>query len=111
MEDLFADLRHEVDIVLVDTGPVSLAADTTAVAAAADGVVLVIDARRVRRRDLLAARRQLDKARVWVVGIVLNRDPGYRAAVRRRRASPVSRATRTARRTAGAGAAAEHQNS
>ena len=111
MEDLFADLRDEVDIVLVDTGPVSLAADTTAVAAAADGVVLVIDARRVRRRDLLAARRQLDKARVWVVGIVLNRDPGYRAAVGRRRASPVSRATRTARRTAGAGAAAEHQNS
>jgi Mrp family chromosome partitioning ATPase len=111
MEGLFADLRDEVDIVLVDTGPVSLAADTTAVAAAADGVVLVIDARRVRRRDLLAARRQLDKARVWVVGIVLNRDPGYRAAVGRRRASPVSRATRTARRTAGAGAAAEHQNS
>jgi len=107
MEDLFAALRDEVDIVLVDTGPVSLAADTTAVAAAADGVVLVVDARRLRRRDLLAARRQLDKARVWVVGIVLNRDPGYRAAVGRRRASPAALATRSVRRRTGAGVAAE----
>jgi polysaccharide biosynthesis transport protein len=111
MEDLFADLREDVDIVLVDTGPVSLAADTTAVAAAADGVVLVVDGRRLRRRDLLAARRQLDKARVWVVGIVLNRDPGYRATVGRRRSTPVSRAPRSARRTAGAGAGVEQQNS
>jgi tyrosine-protein kinase len=111
MEDLFADLRDEVDIVLVDTGPVSLAADTTAVAAAADGVVLVIDARRVRRRDLLGTRRQLDKARVWVIGIVLNRDPGYRAAVGRRRGSPVSLVTRTGRRGTAPAPVHEQQNS
>jgi len=110
MEGLFADLREEVDIVLVDTGPVSLAADTTAVAAAVDGVVLVLDVRRVRRRDLLAARRQLDKARVWVVGIVLNRDPGARPAGGRR-GSPVSRVTRPPRRVTAAGAVGDQQNS
>jgi succinoglycan biosynthesis transport protein ExoP len=111
MQELFADLREDADIVLVDTGPVSLAADTTAVVAAADGVVLVIDATRVRRRDLLAARRQLDKARVWVIGIVLNRDPGDRKARGRRRESPVSLAARTARRMAAAGSSVEHPNS
>jgi polysaccharide biosynthesis transport protein len=73
MQDLVADVRPEADFVLVDTAPVSLAADATAVAAAVDGVVLVIDTPSVRRRDVLAARRQLDKARTNLVGVVLNR--------------------------------------
>jgi Mrp family chromosome partitioning ATPase len=89
---------------------VSLAADASAVVAAADGVVLVIDATRIRRRDLLAARRQLDKARVWVIGIVLNRDPGSREALGRRR-SPVSTAARTARRAVAAGPSVQQPNS
>ena len=110
MQDLVTDLREGADFVLVDTGPVSLAADASAVVAAADGVVLVIDARRVRRRDLLAAKRQLDKARVWVIGIVLNRDPGYREAFRPRR-SPGSVAAQTARRVVAAGPSPQQPNS
>jgi capsular polysaccharide biosynthesis protein/Mrp family chromosome partitioning ATPase len=110
MQELFAGLRDDADFVLVDTGPVSLAADTTAVVAAADGVVLVIDATRVRRRDLLAARRQLDKARVWVIGIVLNRDPDSRRALGAVRESPGSLAARSLRRVP-AGPPGEHPNS
>jgi Mrp family chromosome partitioning ATPase len=73
MERLFADVREDADLVIVDTAPVSLAADATAVVAAADGVVLVIDTTVVRRRDVLAAGRQLRKAHANLVGIVLNR--------------------------------------
>jgi Mrp family chromosome partitioning ATPase/capsular polysaccharide biosynthesis protein len=113
MEQLFEDLREDADFVLVDTGPVSVAADTTAVVAAADGVVLVIDARRIRRRDLLAARRQLDKARARVIGIVINRDPDHRqAAAGRPGQSPIARILRAAPVGRGApGTATERPNS
>ncbi|MDP9293363.1 MAG: hypothetical protein M3O90_02890 [Actinomycetota bacterium] len=70
---LFAELRDNADYVLVDTVPVSTVADASAVAAAADGVILVLDLERISRRDLLAAKRQLGHARADVLGIVLNR--------------------------------------
>jgi Mrp family chromosome partitioning ATPase len=72
LQHLFADLRHEADYVLVDTVPVSTVADATAVAAAADGVILVVDLRRARRKDLLTAKKQLANARAKVFGMVLN---------------------------------------
>jgi polysaccharide biosynthesis transport protein len=83
MEHLFGEVRNDADFVLVDTAPVSLAADASAVASAADGVVLVIDTTGLRRRDVLAARRQLDQARANLLGIVLNRVP--------KRSPPVAR--------------------
>jgi Mrp family chromosome partitioning ATPase len=76
LRQLFDDLRQEADYVLVDTVPVSTVADATAVAAAADGVILVVDLARTRRRDLLTAKKQLANARARVFGIVLNRADG-----------------------------------
>jgi Mrp family chromosome partitioning ATPase len=72
LHQLFSDLRQEADYVLVDTVPVSTVADATAVAAAADGVILVVDLERSRRRDLLTAKKQLANARARIFGIVLN---------------------------------------
>jgi Mrp family chromosome partitioning ATPase len=73
LRHLFDELRVDADWVLVDTVPVSTVADASAVASAADGVILVIDLERVRRRDLLAAKKQLANARATIIGIVLNR--------------------------------------
>jgi Mrp family chromosome partitioning ATPase/capsular polysaccharide biosynthesis protein len=72
LERLFARLRENADYVLVDTVPVSTVADASAVAAAADAVLLVVDLERSRRRDLLAAKQQLGNARADLRGIVLN---------------------------------------
>jgi Mrp family chromosome partitioning ATPase len=84
LRHLFDELRMDADWVLVDTVPVSTVADASAVASAADGVILVIDLERVRRRDLLAAKKQLANARATILGIVLNRAvvdfPIYHAA-------------------------------
>jgi Mrp family chromosome partitioning ATPase len=84
LRHLFDELRMDADWVLVDTVPVSTVADASAVASAADGVILVIDLERVRRRDLLAAKKQLANARATILGIVLNRAvvdfPEYHAA-------------------------------
>jgi Mrp family chromosome partitioning ATPase/capsular polysaccharide biosynthesis protein len=70
---LFDDLRDDADYVLVDTVPVSTVADASAVAAATDGVILVVDLERVRRRELMTAKRQLANARARIIGIVVNR--------------------------------------
>jgi Mrp family chromosome partitioning ATPase len=73
---LFRELQQDADFVLVDTVPVSTVADASAVAAAADGVILVVDLERARRRELLTAKRQLTNARAKVLGIVINRAGG-----------------------------------
>jgi Mrp family chromosome partitioning ATPase len=75
LRGLFAELRSQSGCVLVDTPPVATVAEASAIAAEADGVILVVDLARLRRRDLLAAKRQLDHARADVIGVVLNRSP------------------------------------
>jgi Mrp family chromosome partitioning ATPase len=73
LPQLFAELRNKADFVIVDTVPVSTVADASAVAAAADGVILVLDVVATSRRDLLVAKKQLAHASADVLGIVLNR--------------------------------------
>jgi Mrp family chromosome partitioning ATPase len=73
LQQLFAQLCQDADYVLVDTFPVSTVADASAIAAAADGVILVVDLPRARRRQLLTAKRQLANARANLLGIVVNR--------------------------------------
>jgi capsular polysaccharide biosynthesis protein len=66
-------MRDEADFVLVDAAPVTSSAAASAVAATADGVLLVVDLAGTRRGELLAATRQLANARAQLLGIVLNR--------------------------------------
>jgi Mrp family chromosome partitioning ATPase len=73
LQRLFEELCQDADYVLVDTFPVSTVADASAIAAAADGVILVVDLPRARRRELLTAKRQLANARANLIGIVVNR--------------------------------------
>jgi succinoglycan biosynthesis transport protein ExoP len=75
LQDTFGELRDSADYILVDTSPVASVAHASAVAAAADGVILVVDLERIRRKDLLVAREQLANARANIIGIVLNRAP------------------------------------
>lgn len=70
---MFGRLRETADYVLVDTSPLSVGADATAVVAAVDGIVLVVNLEHLGRRELLAAKRQLDIARTAILGIVVNR--------------------------------------
>jgi tyrosine-protein kinase len=76
MRRMFDGLRDQSDYVIVDTSPVASVAHASAVAAVVDDVILVIDLERIRRKDLLAAKEQLENARAKVLGIVLNRVAG-----------------------------------
>lgn len=73
LQQLFNGLRQSADWIVVDTVPVSTVADASAVAASADGVILVVDLNQTRRRELLAAKKQLANARAKVFGLVVNR--------------------------------------
>ena len=73
LPDVINGLRSAADVVLVDTAPVTLAAETSIVAAVADYVIVVIDARDLRRDMLEDSREQLDRAGANILGIVLNR--------------------------------------
>jgi capsular exopolysaccharide synthesis family protein len=69
------ELRGEADYVLIDTPPVTVGADASGVAAVADGVIMVLDLKRTRRDELVAARDQLARAGAKLAGVVLNRVP------------------------------------
>jgi len=79
LERFFDGLREWADVVVVDTPPLSVVADATAAAAAADAVIVVVDIARVRRRDILAAKRQLTNPNVTVLGVVVNRAARFHA--------------------------------
>jgi capsular exopolysaccharide synthesis family protein len=76
LRQMLEALRRTSDCVLVDTSPITSVADTSAAAAAADGVIVVVDLKAARRADVIAARQQLANARAVVLGVILNRASG-----------------------------------
>lgn len=95
-----AQLRSRASLVLLDTAPVPISAETSDVAAVADGVVLVVDTRVATRSDLEATRDQLTRAGAKLIGVVVNRtEPpegkrhGYGYGGRYRYGTPVRRGT------------------
>jgi capsular exopolysaccharide synthesis family protein len=69
-------LAAQADLVLVDTAPVLPVADTLALAAAATGVALVVQARRTTIPSALKAKTALVRHRARLLGLVIHRlDP------------------------------------
>jgi capsular exopolysaccharide synthesis family protein len=74
---LLKHMRQSADYVIVDTSAVTIGADSTVVAKALDGVIMVVDLKVVDRDVLAAATEQLRGAGVRIFGIVLNRAEGF----------------------------------
>jgi polysaccharide biosynthesis transport protein len=79
MARFMADLRAEYDAVIIDTPPTLVAADAAAVAAVADGVLVVIRAGKTPREAARLTVQQLNSVGAKVIGFVLN-DPDTVAA-------------------------------
>lgn len=104
---LLAGLCNVADFIVIDTPPVTLAADASLVASAADAVLLVVDLQRTRRSALRATVDQLRNAGAPLVGIVINRAtrnrshdyytalPDAAPTARRPEAAAAARETRT----------------
>jgi Mrp family chromosome partitioning ATPase len=72
MRQRIAELRSRADYVLIDACAMNVASDATALAAAADGLVLVLKANSSRRETLRKEVQDLQAAHVRVLGAVLN---------------------------------------
>lgn len=74
MTRLLAELSGEYDLVILDTSPLLVAADATALGPIVDGVLLVVRAASADRRTQAEVVRKLTDAGASIIGTVLN-DP------------------------------------
>lgn len=77
MQELFRSLSSQFDVVLLDTPPVHVAADSLILGKMSDGVLLVLRAGHTEQDSALDAIRRLTGIGVRVVGAVLN-DPDHK---------------------------------
>lgn len=70
--ELIQDLRERYNTVVMDTPPALALVDASVVASQTDGVVLVLDSREARRRNLLRVVDQLRSGKGRILGVVLN---------------------------------------
>jgi succinoglycan biosynthesis transport protein ExoP len=75
LPQILSDMSDETDYVLMDSSPILLMPDNLYIAAAADGIVLVVSVGTTRPRDLVRTKEILDRAGTPIVGVVMNRTP------------------------------------
>lgn len=69
---LLADALELADLVIVDTPPLSVGAESSALAASADGVLMAIDAKASGKPVIRRACQQLAVVKATLLGVVLN---------------------------------------
>lgn len=69
---LVQQLKQQADIILLDAPAFGAAPEFGALAALADGVVLVVNARQVRPHELAATSRELQQLHTTVIGAIIN---------------------------------------
>lgn len=79
--ELFEQLAHRYDLVIIDTPPVTLAADARLLGKVADGVMIVARPGIVSSGSVMAAKNLLDQSAQNILGLVINgvladREPG-----------------------------------
>lgn len=72
MQELLQTLQKRADIIIMDSPPVTTAADASIIATQVEGVVLVVSARKTKARDAKRATKTLDQIQTPILGVVLN---------------------------------------
>lgn len=73
LDTLISTLRLDFDRVIVDTCPISVAADASLLASRTDGALYIMDERKTKRSEAQAGLNQLKGVRARLLGVVLNR--------------------------------------
>ncbi len=73
LRGVFAWLRSQFTVVVVDCPPVLPCRGAAIIGAVAEGTLLVVEAERTRRAELAQAREVLDQLGATMLGVVLNR--------------------------------------
>ena len=75
LSEVLDRMAEEAEYVLVDSSPILLIPDNLHMAAAVDGVVLVVHSGTTRPRDLLRTKELFEKTATPILGVVLNQVP------------------------------------
>jgi capsular exopolysaccharide synthesis family protein len=76
MSDLMSELRDFADFVLIDTPPLLVSRDVSAMAGLADGILFVVDPQLAQRATIQQALHELQLAGTSIIGVVVNKyDP------------------------------------
>lgn len=73
LRDVIGHFTHESDLVVIDSPPILAVTDAAIISTATDGVVLVVDPARSKRRDLVRAREAVEAVGGRILGVVINR--------------------------------------
>jgi protein-tyrosine kinase len=76
-EDFWVGMREEYDLILIDSAPLAISPDGLAIAAKADGVVLVVEAEKTRWQTAKNLRDSIKKIGGNVIGLVFNKRRYY----------------------------------
>ena len=76
---LLNELRREYDVVLIDTPPLRLSADTELLASISDITLVVVEAGKATRRELIQGTTLLGRVGTPSIGVILNRVRVHRA--------------------------------
>lgn len=75
MRELLEFLKHDADMVVLDSPPLRAVSDAAVLATMVDGTLLVVDAARTKRAVVQSAWTALERVQARVLGGVLNRLP------------------------------------
>lgn len=73
MREILFNMRNTSGLVLIDSPPILSVPDAPILSTMADGVILVVDPNRTRRKDIEQARELIDKVGGRVLGVIVNR--------------------------------------
>ncbi|MGB6127562.1 MAG: CpsD/CapB family tyrosine-protein kinase [Psychrilyobacter sp.] len=73
MKNLLKELRKQYDLIVLDTPPLAVATDAVILSEYSDGVVYVCGYDMVSKKELLNAKKMLDRAKANIYGIVVNK--------------------------------------
>lgn len=73
MKDLLKELKGKYDLIILDTPPLTVATDAVILSEYSDGVVYICGYDMVSKKELLNAKKMLDRANANIYGMVVNK--------------------------------------
>lgn len=70
---LIETLKESYDVIILDSAPLQAVTDAQLLSAKADGTILVVEAEKTKKEDIISAKELLQKVDANILGLVLNK--------------------------------------
>lgn len=73
LKNLVGKLKERYDVIILDSAPLQAVTDAQLLSANADGTILVVEAEKTKKDDIVSAKELLNKVDANILGLVLNK--------------------------------------